>query len=458
MNYSFSEVGIKGIAFLVLPFFSYKLSTDEFGMYSLAGTLFSFLSILLILGVHAATTRYYHEKNIEDYKQFLISNLLIILILDLIVLCGAYFLAESICRWFNIERELFLYTMIAAVVNVPISIYLAHLRTIQKSQRHAIIYFVQNVVVIGLSVLFLFQLQQYQYLSKVYAQIITFCLLGGLCIVWILKDGKISIEISHIQYALAFGVPLLPHSLSRFILNLSDRLIINKIVGAAETGLYSYAYNIGMIVSIIVVAMNKAWVPAFYEAMRENDNEKINKVIPRCATIIYYLACMLILFTDYIGRLFAPQEYYSSLIIIPIIVVGYVLMFFYNVYINYSMYYKKSTIISTITMSVAAINIALNILLIPSYGYTMASVTTTISFFLMATSHYVYVKYIIKSELVLNIKKLIVSAEWVPITILGYYMLNFRIEQEWKQLIGKIIIALIITLIYLRRWKKINEK
>ena len=63
-----------------------------------------------------------------------------------------------------------------------------------------------------------------------------------------------------------------PHSLANIVLAQFDRIMINSYLGPAG-GIYSYISNIGIILSVIWMSTNNAWVPWFYGEMSKN-NEK----------------------------------------------------------------------------------------------------------------------------------------------------------------------------------------
>ena len=174
-------------------------------------------------------------------------------------------------------------------------------------------------------------------------------------------------------------MPLIPHALSGIILSHFDRIIINQISGTIETGLYSFAYNIGMIMNIIVLAMNKSWVPIFYNNLRKEEYNKIYNLAYNYSKYIFFAAIVLTAFSQEVVIIMADKSYYSSLSLIPIIILGYVFVFLYTLYANYSFYRKKTLLISIATLLAGGVNIGLNYLLIPRFGYIAAAFTTLIS-------------------------------------------------------------------------------
>ncbi|MBK7639629.1 MAG: hypothetical protein IPJ22_06180 [Bacteroidetes bacterium] len=91
-----------------------------------------------------------------------------------------------------------------------------------------------------------------------------------------------------------------------------------------------------------------------------------------------------ILFSPEMGRILSSKnEFNDALILSPIIILGYYLLFIFDLY-NVSLFQsKKNLAITSIILSVGIINIVLNKLFIPIYGYKIAAINTLVSFFVM---------------------------------------------------------------------------
>lgn len=49
----------------------------------------------------------------------------------------------------------------------------------------------------------------------------------------------------HVRYSLEFGVPLIPHNLSHMVLSSADKVMINSMISASASGIYSLVYTLG---------------------------------------------------------------------------------------------------------------------------------------------------------------------------------------------------------------------
>lgn len=66
-----------------------------------------------------------------------------------------------------------------------------------------------------------------------------------------------------------FGIALVPHSLAGFIIVGYDRIYVSAHAGPEATGIYSISLQIGMLVSMLVAAVNKVYTPWLYARLRD---------------------------------------------------------------------------------------------------------------------------------------------------------------------------------------------
>ena len=85
-----------------------------------------------------------------------------------------------------------------------------------------------------------------------------------------------------------------------------------------------------------------------------------------------------------IVRILATEEYYEAIYLMPPIAAGIFLISLGNLYSNILLYYKKTQYILIATIVAAALNVSLNALLIPIYGYQAAAYTTLAAYIVMA--------------------------------------------------------------------------
>ena len=86
------------------------------------------------------------------------------------------------------------------------------------------------------------------------------------------------------------------------------------------------------------------------------------------------------LFLPLIVRIVFSEEYYASVSVIPWVVLGFVFVAFYHFWVNVLFYYKKTKLIPVATGISALVNLILNLIFVPRYGYIAAAINTSIGY------------------------------------------------------------------------------
>lgn len=223
------------------------------------------------------------------------------------------------------------------------------------------------------------------------ASIVIVDLIIGVIIAFVqFKDGKCFIHKVYWKYAFFFNLPLLPHYLSGTILNQADRIMISNIVGTSEAAFYAVAYNIGMLMLLFTDAINNSFTPWMYIKMKEKEFSQIKKMGNSLVTLIAGLVVMLLFFAPEIIRVFAAEEYYDALYVIPPVAVTTFFIFVYVIFANIEFYYEENKMITIASISSAVLNLILNAIFIPMFGYYAAAYTTLVCYILYTFSHYLF--------------------------------------------------------------------
>lgn len=435
-NYLLAELFNKSIVFLTIPIFTRLLSPEEYGILSIFNTIGTIAIVFLGLNFHASLSRKFYEKT-DDFGEFLRSNIMFLIILQICGLFFLYFFKTPISNIFNINSNLFIWAIIISIFGFYIELLKAYFQVNQQSKKFLKISVLNNIFLTGLSLVGVILLTSNKYMGKIYSQLVVTSIFGIYAFKYLYKICNKGYDFKHIKYSLIFGIPLIPHALSSFILNEFDKIIINNISGSYETGIYSFAYNIGMLMMVVVIATNSAWVPMFYKFFNEAKYDEINKYVKLYSKFIVFIAISLTLFSDEIVGIMAGKEYLAATKIVPIIILSYVFVFLYTLYAQYAIYNKKTILVSLFTIISGLINIVLNYIYIPRYGYIAAAYTTLISYIILWAFHY------INSYLQFKSKIIPFKVIYKSILFLFIYIFLAYIIKDWSyNLMFKIILLI----------------
>lgn len=186
-----------------------------------------------------------------------------------------------------------------------------------------------------------------------------------------------------IRPALAFSVPLMLGSLSTFVLNAGDRIIIQRLLGAAEVGRYQIAYTVGFVAVQLVVLTSNSWTPRFAAVADELARWRL---INRSRDVLYtVLAPMLlgvVLAAPVMLRLFAPASFRPEtlLLVVFLVVVSAYPVAALGASGRVLLTQGRSRSFALWTGVAAASNVLLNLALVPLLGIAGAAAATVLAF------------------------------------------------------------------------------
>lgn len=426
-NYLFSNIAIKAVGFISLPVMTRLLSPDEYGALNVFISWQGILVAIFTLNCYAALGRYYYEPD-NNVPEFFGTSIVFILILLSFFLALFLLFRQKIAILLGLPSSVIIW-YIPLVLFYVMSSWFEQIYIPQRQSRKITI---RNVVnsysTFILSVIIILFLEKDRYLGSIYASLVIGVIFSFYYFFALKPYIKFAFSFGALKYMVLFSIPLLPYSLSAVILEQFDRIMINKYTGYADAGLYSFAYNIGMLLTLVLSALQQAWMPDYFKHMDDKNHDQLDSDIIKMVTIIIISAFFLILFGQEMGMILAKNTYHSSLVIVPIIVIGYLFYSFFTFYAWNMQYAKKNIYLSLVVLSAGSINIGLNVIFIPRYGYVAAAYTTAASYLVMALLGWVVSKVILKlytTPLYLVVKPLIIL---VPFVVAYHLLVAFSLN------------------------------
>lgn len=238
--------------------------------------------------------------------------------------------------------------------------------------------------------------------DKVTARILGLALVELVAYTWMffsqMRKGRVFFDKFFWKHALKFNLPLIPHYLSMTVLNSSDRIMINSMIGSDEAGIYSLAYSVSQIMTLFNAALLQTIEPWLYKKIKAKKVEDISDVAYPAFILIAAVNILLIAFAPEVIRIFAPATYYDAIWVIPPVTMSVYFMFAYTFFAVFEFYYEKTQYVAIATVSGAALNIVLNYIFIKLFGYYAAGYTTLFCYVIFAVYHYYFMRKICKEK------------------------------------------------------------
>ena len=270
--------------------------------------------------------------------------------------------------------------------------------------------------------------------------------------VYQMYSGKAFFSKKFWKYALRLNLPLIPHYLSQTVLSSADRIMIKQMVGVAEAGIYGLAYNISLIMTLFNTALQQTLSPWIYQKIKEKRLDKMADITFAAFGFTAVMNLGLIAFAPEIVRIFAPAEYYPAIYVIPPVAMSVVLMFAYNIFSTFEFYFEKSTFIMLASIMGAGLNVILNGIFIPKFGYYAAGYTTLVCYLIYTGCHYYCMQKLCKEKLngvrVYKTKKLLIM-------VFAFMLLGFLLLVTYSYPVVRYMLILIILAEMILRKKQL---
>ncbi len=383
----------KAVNIISVPIFTRLFSTKEYGRFSVFNSWLDIISVIVSLRLYLGVFPQGLVKFEEDRRRFVssIKGLNLVLV---IVWYMFYLLSRSVwCEVLGLSPKEITFLFILIWTTAEIEFWYAESRVELKYKQVLwfTIFFALSKPIISILLVIT---QDDKPLARITGSVIVdlvFCVV--LITIAFCKKAFI-FSAKYWRYGIAFNILLVPHYLSQTILNSSDRLMIDRMVGEKEAGIYSLAYSVSIMAIVLNQAIMSFLSPWIYKNIRDDHIEKIKKAYENCAILVAVLNSMVILFAPEIIRIFAPGEYYDAVGLMPPIIMSVFFLFCYEFWVRFEFYYEKTMYVALGSIVCAMLNVVLNYFFIGIYGYTAAAYTTLISYIIYVFCHYIFVKQI----------------------------------------------------------------
>lgn len=389
VKYSPSKIiGMLGNA-IIVPVYTSLLSPDQYGLYSLSIAVLSFLCIIFSDWVGLSGLRFFkHHQMMQDMPKYLTTLVTMLVTNVFLMFVLALTFRHNFYEFFHIPVKYFL-AILVLIIPVAIRALLFQLLRAQlKSMSFTLSTIVNQFLTILLSIFFV----KFFHLGAIALLLGMGVSISLIDILLIYQSNLLSwfklqrIEWSSVLPIMKYGIPIAATSLSAWIINQSNKFIMNSIHGFSEVGIVGVAYGLTLpllmtIFSIITVAA----IPRIINMYEEKID--VRPLISRFTG--YYVLIALPVITvislysvDYVQMLSSNEKFLVAFKLIPYFAFGTFFMALTD-YTTLQYHLANKTYIDFVIKLTSGIaNVVLNILLIPKYGLIGVGMATLIANFL----------------------------------------------------------------------------
>lgn len=410
----------KFLVFLMMPLYTGILSPGEYNLADLISQTANLIMPLACIGITDGVFRFTLDGE-KNRKSVLSSGLFVLLVISVLFIALSPLI--SFVEYFSSYGLTIAMYVFAANLH---SLLAQYVRACNRTKLFALQGIINTALVIGLNILFLvvFKLGVIGYVgSVIIADLIVsiFLLFAG----GVARDISVKeIKKETIKSLAKYSIPMIPATIFWWITSVSDRYMVTFMKSEFESGLYTAAYKIPTMLTLVSNVFIEAWQ---YSAVSEKEGRErfFGRVFEYYQSIIFLASGAMIAMSQVFIIVLCADSYFEAWRFIPVLMISAVFSGFTAFFGSVYLVKKKSVLTLVTSMTGALVNIVFNLILIPSLGAQGAAIATCISyaavFAIRAINTRKYVRFSLHGvRMTLNI--IILCIEAACVLMIGKYV------------------------------------
>lgn len=377
----------KGISMITTPIFTRVLPEEEYGIVSTFTAWQSVINLIVTLTIYRAIMNLYVQYENKERVLAYVEGLSITI--SLVWTVVAMIMLTPLSVLMGMSKSLVLCMFLYSIGESIIQCWMIYKRYIYDYRKAVgitlLLTFISSfggvVCVLGI---------RHNAEWRLYPQIAVYFIIGLTIYFVTFRRQKVFYHKEIWKFSLGFCVGLMPHYISEFILQSSDKIMINYLCGSTDVALYSIAYSVGSLILLFANAVNASFVPYQYQKIQSKSYRELAVTANRVQIFLAVILSLIMLFGKEIVLLFGGKKYISCVSIIVPICLGVYFNYMFQMFARVQEYYNKKITIVIPSILCALLNIILNYIFILKYGYKAASYTTFICFAVFCFIHYLF--------------------------------------------------------------------
>lgn len=324
--YGLSGLLVRFLSFFLFPFFARKFDPEDYGVINIFNTMTFFVNAVIVLGLDAATTRWFYDSENKKYRAELFStwffthfSLAIFSALIILTVGHFYFLDRFID---NSNKELILLAVVCNIIlQVGALMTNSFLVLNRKPRLSASFSFFNALFATGFSLYFVFKLE-WGVLGFFLGQTISFFLyfIVGYFVVLkrILRFAYF--RLSLLKQMIRYGVGVIPANVSNQLALFVVSLILQTYTSQKELGYFQIGLTLSTGIMLITWPFTLAFQPLSFSIMNKpGANEFYVSILNLYCVVLSAICVFLGLFFPDIIRILLTDKYSSSSIVATVL-------------------------------------------------------------------------------------------------------------------------------------------
>ena len=451
---AFSQVLSLLLSVITLPVLTKNFSTDLYGVWAQIGVTVGLITPILILHLSTALVRFLAAEEDKNKRRKAFGAML----WPILVFCG-FALSISLLLRDNLSTLLFADTKYSlfiplaflwATMSALFSFSLSYLRARGMIKKLSVISIILAFAKMAVIVILAMTGMELEWIISfiIIAQailviVVFFSVIKEIGIPWPQFEG--------LKRYLAFSIPLLPLGILLWIINTSDRYLITHFLDLSQTGIYSASYTLGSLIALFYGPISFVLFPTLSRLWEQKEPMKVKNYLEYSTKLFLTFAIPgsigLWVLSQPLLRTFTTPEYAVGGTLVLLIAIGVILLGLYQINVHIILLMHQNKWLPPMIGLAAAVNIGLNIILIPAIGILGAAISTIVSFFILAVIVFVWTRRAIKYRVDLKFLFKVAVATSVMAICLFFMHVSSILSIVLAIVTGLIIYLLILLLL-----------
>lgn len=378
--YTAANLFTKAFGFLTIPLYTNLLTTGEYGYLNTYNAWISILSVIVGLSLNNAVISIQKERKeiIGVYQSSVLGlSFLSFLGISSMILLGSRWLAGKI-------SDILILALIQSYAVFVMNFLLQEMVLSNRYVRYSLLSILSAVIPILITCAILpYLFADRRYMNVILPKVIIAVFIMAMGMIMIFGRGKVFYHKEYWKQSLSYCVPIIFHTLALSIMLQSDRIMLSYFRGYEEAGVYSFIYNVTLVIGVVVAALENTWKTWFFQkgsTTCQAENDQFLKDINQRAKV--YLVCgetgilAFVYLSPELIRLLANEAYWGYAYLTAPIAFSYILSLFYDFLVYYEYREHATKRIASASLVAAGLNIGFNGIGIPLWGAMGAALAT----------------------------------------------------------------------------------
>lgn len=415
----------KCISFFMLPLYTSILTTEEYGSVDLVSTYATLLIIILTLQMEQGVFRYLVESrgNVQKQKSYISTSFLSVL-----VVCLMFVLVVLPLLSF-LEYKYTVYLVGWAIIGTLNAFVLQLPRGLGNNAVYATGSFISGSSNVALNVVFVAFMRlgvNGMLLANILALMFSVLYIAIRMKLWN-YIGYRELDSACFKELVSYSFPLIPYTLCWWIINASDRQIINTLMNTSANGIYSIAYKFPSMFSLVTGIFQTAWTESAAENVNDSDSsEYYEKMVNRTFKFYSSGTIGIISAIPFVFDILVKNDFKEAYYYIPILMISALFHSITSIYGSIYFAFKETKKVAWTTALAALINILLNVVFIKSIGLYATAISTLLAYVVVFIIRQRDIQKMVKIHIPINFAIQEITA--YVIVLAAYYSKNTACE------------------------------